>query len=107
MATGHASSALQAAAAIPHKGVEVLHLPDLGHMLRMVGTHDWQSLSHSLILLQHVQHLPQNTLCDVLPTGYTLTVHMMYILTLGSETYTAALQIEVVHCTVHESPDGS
>ena len=62
VATGQSGSALLAAAAIPHKGVKVLHLSDVGHMLRVVGTHHRQSRTHGLILLQHVQHLLRLTL---------------------------------------------
>ena len=57
MAARHASSALQAAASVSDKGVKVTDTPDLGDIVRVVGTHEWQRLAHCLIFLQHVQHL--------------------------------------------------
>ena len=55
--TRQASSALPAAASVSDKGVEVSDTPDLGHIVRVVGTHHRQRLTNCLLLLQHVQHL--------------------------------------------------
>ena len=57
MPTWHPGSALLAAAAIPHKGIEVIHFPDVSHMARVIGTHHWQALADGITTLQHVQHL--------------------------------------------------
>ena len=64
MTTRHAGVALQAAAAIPDKGIKVPCRLELVDMIWVIGTNHRKSLSHCIILLQHTHYLHKSAVTN-------------------------------------------